>query len=95
MKDRIVLLAATAIAALFVTQARAEYRAVGSDGIAASPKVRQMLNQQAPPASQPRAATIDSCCGNAVAKTATTSQNSCGQCCQHMAKQPQANQAKE
>ena len=55
MKNRIVLLAATAITALFVTQAMAAYQPVGSDGIAASPKVRMMLTEQTPAAQIGRA----------------------------------------
>ncbi len=42
---RIVVTAATAAAALALTSARAEYKPVGDDGIAASPKVRQFLNE--------------------------------------------------
>jgi len=37
IENRIFLLTATAIAAMFVTQAGAQYQAVGNDGIAASP----------------------------------------------------------
>jgi hypothetical protein len=41
------VLAATAIAALTLAgSAGAQYKAVGDDGIAASPKVRQMLNER-------------------------------------------------
>lgn len=40
-------LAATAIAVLALTSsAKAQYKPVGDDGIAASPKVRQMLNER-------------------------------------------------
>ena len=44
---RIVIAAATAAVALIATSASAQYRAVGDDGIAASPKVRQMLDERA------------------------------------------------
>src|SRR5262245_32497216 len=43
---RIPLTIATALAALtLTTAANAQYKPVGDDGIAASPKVRQMLNE--------------------------------------------------
>jgi len=58
MKDtnRLVIVTVTAIAAIFITQAKAQYRAVGDDGIAASPKVRQMLNERARSAATHQAA---------------------------------------
>jgi len=43
---RLVIATATAVAAIFTTSASAQYRAVGDDGIAASPKVRQALNER-------------------------------------------------
>ena len=48
MKDqnKLVVLIVTAVAAMFITQARAQYRAVGDDGIAASPKLRQQLAER-------------------------------------------------
>jgi hypothetical protein len=46
IQNKLVLVTATVITALFVTQASAQYRAVADDGIAASPKVRQMLDER-------------------------------------------------
>ena len=46
IENRIFLLTATAITAMFVTQAEAQYQPVGNDGIAASPKLREQLNQR-------------------------------------------------
>jgi hypothetical protein len=43
---RIPLMVATLAALAFTTAANAQYQAVGDDGIAASPKVRQMLNER-------------------------------------------------
>src|SRR5262249_41207930 len=44
---RIPLMVATALAALaFTTAANAQYNPIDGDGIAASPKVRQMLNER-------------------------------------------------
>ena len=45
-QNRLAIVTLTAIASMFIGQARAQYRAVGDDGIAASPKVRQMLNER-------------------------------------------------
>jgi len=89
MKNRIVLLAATAITALFVTQARAAYQPVGSDGIAASPKLRMMLNERAPSAPTTKAHTMASCCQGSAVKTTADSTKSCGSCCDKMGKQSQ------
>lgn len=89
MKNRIVLLAATAITALFVTQARAAYQPVGSDGIAASPKVRMMLAEQMPAAPTIQAHTMASCCQGPAVKTTTVSTKSCGSCWDKTAKQSQ------
>ena len=55
-QNKLVIVTVTAIAALFITQAKAQYRAVGDDGIAASPKVRQMLNARARSAATTQAA---------------------------------------
>jgi hypothetical protein len=44
--NKIAIVTVTAIAAMFVSQARAQFRAGEDDGIAASPKVRQMLNER-------------------------------------------------
>jgi hypothetical protein len=85
MKNRIVLLAATAITALFVTQAMAAYQPVGSDGIAASPKVRMMLAEQTPAAPTIQAHTMAACCQGSAAVSTT----SCGSCCDKTAKQSQ------
>src|SRR5437867_2200373 len=48
MKNTNRSLIATAAVALFASagQSRAQYQAVGDDGIAASPKARQMLNER-------------------------------------------------
>jgi hypothetical protein len=46
IQSRFVLSTVTAMTALFITQANAQYRAVGNDGIAASPNVRQMLDER-------------------------------------------------
>jgi len=43
IQNRLVIVTVTAMIASFVTQASAQYRAVGDDGIAASPKVRSMM----------------------------------------------------
>ncbi len=53
-QNKFVIATVTAIAAMSITQAMAQYRPVGDDGIAASPKVRQMLNELALSASNPR-----------------------------------------
>lgn len=47
MKNKNMLLILTAVAALLAStsQSNAQYRAVGDDGIAASPKLRQFLNE--------------------------------------------------
>jgi hypothetical protein len=81
---KIVLLAAAAASAMFVAQARAEaqYQAVGSDGIAASPKVRLMLNERARSAQPPFTVATVSGGQPALTKTSTTKMNCCGQCCQ-------------
>ena len=89
MKQTIVLLAATAMTAFFAAQAQAAYQAVGSDGIAASPKVRLMLNQQEQSATATQAATKASCCQASAAKMKTASAKCCGSCCDKMAKQAQ------
>ncbi len=47
IQNRIVIVAATGIAALFLSQARAQIRTGGGDGIAASPKLRVMLDERA------------------------------------------------
>ena len=44
IRTQILLLAVITTGFTLATQAQAQYRAVGEDGIAASPKVRQMLN---------------------------------------------------
>ena len=82
---KIVLLTAAAFSAMCVAQVRAEaqYQAVGSDGIAASPKVRVMLNQQQPTASQPKALAQSGCCNAAPAKTSIATAPCCGHCCGH------------
>ena len=46
LQNGLLLVAATAMAAFFINTASAQYQAVGSDGIAASPKVRQQINDQ-------------------------------------------------
>jgi len=74
---------------MFVTQAVAQYRAVGDDGIAASPKVRQMLNEQQLSAPKAKAPTMASCCQGSAVKTTTAATKCCGQCSEHLAKQSQ------
>lgn len=61
MKHSNRLLIAAAALALFVSagQSQAQYRAVGDDGIAASPKVRQMLNEQKARAAATQQVTIN------------------------------------
>jgi hypothetical protein len=56
IQNKFVTVTVTAVAALFITQARAQYRAVGDDGIAASPKLRQQLNERARSTTNPQAA---------------------------------------
>ena len=77
---KIVLLTAAAVTAMFLTQARAgaQYQAVGSDGIAASPKVRLMLNEHARSA-QPQF-TVAAVSGGqaAVTKTSHNQDDCCG-----------------
>ncbi|HVM47965.1 MAG TPA: hypothetical protein VMU04_08055 [Candidatus Acidoferrum sp.] len=82
---KIVLLTAAALSAMCVAQVRAEaqYHAVGSDGIAASPKVRVMLNHQQPTASQPKAVAQSTCCEAAPARTSVAAAPCCGHCCGH------------
>ena len=55
-QTKLVIVTVAAVAALFVTQARAQYQAVGNDGIAASPKMREMLNDRACSTANPQAA---------------------------------------
>ena len=74
---------------MFVTQARAQYRAVGNDGIAASPKVRQMLDEQKLSAPKPKTNTMASCCQDPALRTTATATKCCGQCSEHVTKQPQ------
>ena len=53
---RLVIATATAAAVIFTTSTSAHYWPVGDDGIAASPKVRQMLNARARSAATTQAA---------------------------------------
>jgi hypothetical protein len=46
LQNKILLTVAAVIAAFTVGTASAQYRAVGNDGIAASPKVRQQIDDQ-------------------------------------------------
>jgi hypothetical protein len=46
MKKNLVLLIALSLSATFINYAQAQYRVSENDGIAASPKVRQMLNER-------------------------------------------------
>jgi hypothetical protein len=94
MQNRIVLLAATAITGLFIAQAQAQSRAVGADGIAASPKVRQMLNEHGWSASTPFTVAAVSAGHPSGCKATTTSTNMCGGCCQSMTKESQPKPAK-
>src|SRR5436309_2398213 len=45
-KGRLVVLAGAILLLASAGQSKAQYQAVGDDGIAASPKVRQMLNER-------------------------------------------------
>jgi hypothetical protein len=94
IQQRILVLGATSLVGLFVTQAQAQYRPVGDDGIAASPKLRQMLNEHGWSAS-PRftVATVSSGKSSACKATKTFTKM-CGQCCQAMAKESQPKPAK-
>jgi hypothetical protein len=92
------LLAATAITTLFITQAQAENRAVGSDGIAASPKLRQMINEHGWSARAPfTVAAVSkgeaSCCK--ATPTSTDTSCPCCQGCQQMTKTAQPVSAKK
>jgi hypothetical protein len=95
IENRIFLLTATAIAAMFVTQAGAQYRAVGNDGIAASPKLRQVLNQRARPTAKPQAATLACCCQPSADKPTVASTKTSGQCCERTPEQPRPAPIKE
>lgn len=94
---KIVLLTVAAASAMFIAQARAEaqFQAVGSDGIAASPKVRLMLDERARSA-QPLF-TIATVSGGqaALTRTSTTKMNCCGQCCQPTTKTSQPAPSKQ
>ena len=46
IQNKLAILTVTAITSLFVSQASAQYRPVGDDGVTASPKVRAMLNER-------------------------------------------------
>lgn len=46
IQNRLAIVAVTAIASMFIMKAKAQYLPVGDDGIAASPKVRAMLNDR-------------------------------------------------
>lgn len=46
IRNKLAIVTTTAIAAMFITQANAQYRTAGDDGITASPKVRAMLNER-------------------------------------------------
>lgn len=46
IQNKLAIVTTTAIAAMFITQANAQYRPVGEDGITASPKVRTMLTER-------------------------------------------------
>jgi hypothetical protein len=56
--SKIMFVAALAASFSLVNQASAQYRAVGDDGIAASPKVREMLDQRKAAANTPAAPTV-------------------------------------
>ena len=51
IQNTLAIVAVTAITTLFVSQARAQYPPAANDGVAASPKVRAMLNERARPTS--------------------------------------------
>jgi hypothetical protein len=94
MQHRILLLAATAVTGLFLTQAQAENRTAGGDGIAASPKVRQMLNEHG--WATPRSFTVATVSGGqgSCCKATTTSTKTCGGCCQQTTQQAESKPAK-
>jgi len=88
-QNKLVLLTLTAIAAMVVTQTGAQYRSVGNDGIAASPKVRQMLDERARSTFKPRPAVTLSCFQATAGKGIAVPTPSCGQCCGGTREQPQ------
>jgi len=88
-QNKFVLVTLTAITTLFITQAGAQYRTVGDDGIAASPKVRQMLDERKLSSAQAPAATA-ACCRAAAGKATATASKPCGQCCERGPQQAQA-----
>src|SRR5579863_6448675 len=47
IQNNLAILTVTAVISLFVSQANAQYRPVGDDGVTASPKVRAMLHERA------------------------------------------------
>jgi hypothetical protein len=75
---------------MFITQAGAQYRSTGDDGIAASPKARQMLEEHKRLSTKTPAAAEVACCQAPVGKGTATSPKSCGQCCKHCLPQVQA-----
>ena len=95
IENRIFLLTATAIAAMFVTQAGAQYQAVGNDGIAASPKLRQMLSERARPTAKPQATAFACCCQPSAGKATVASTTTSGQCCERTPEQPRPAPIKE
>ena len=46
MKKNLILFASIIVTGSFISQAQAQYRVTENDGIAASPKVRQMMNER-------------------------------------------------
>lgn len=56
LQNRLLIVTVAAMGAMFATQARAQLRTGTDDGIAASPKVRQMLDERARSAAVSRSA---------------------------------------
>ena len=63
-QNKLVTVTLTAIAAMFITQARAQDQAVNDGSIAASPKVRQMLNDLSRSKAKPQAERAAAYAGN-------------------------------
>ncbi len=55
-QNKLAIATIAAVVAISITPARAQYRAVGDDGIAASPKLRQQLNERARSTGNPQTA---------------------------------------
>jgi hypothetical protein len=89
IQTKLALASLTVIAALSVSAARAQYRAVGDDGIAASPKVRQVLNAYSGSATKTPAPVMVACCSAPVRQELPAPGPCCGNC---QDRKPQATQ---